>query len=208
MYANHTPESPCVPCYMIFDAEYRRKYPVGPLLQSSQQPDWRLPKALRETGYLKKADSLHDLAIQLGVDPDGLARTVARFNENARRGVDPDFHRGESVFDRYYADERVKPNPCLAPLETPPYYGIVVYAGDLGTKGGMRTDSLARVLRDDGSVIPGLYAIGNCSASVMGRTYPGAGGTLGPAMTFGYIVAHHVADEAEEPRAREVGIAS
>ena len=83
----------------------------------------------------------------------------------------------------------MQPNPCLAPLETPPYYGLVVYAGDLGTKGGLTVDASARVLRTDGSVIPGLFAIGNCSASAMGRTYPGAGGTMGPAMTFGYILA-------------------
>ena len=110
----------------------------------------------------------------------------------ARAGRDPEFHRGESLFDRYYGDEKVKPNPCLAPLDAPPFYGIETYPGDLGTKGGLKTDVEARVLTEDGKVIPGLYAIGNCAASVMGPTYPGAGGTMGPAMTFAYIVARNL----------------
>jgi 3-oxosteroid 1-dehydrogenase len=189
MYANHTQESPCVPAYMIFDATFRKKYPCGPFFPGSQQPDWALPKQLKVTRYLKKSDTLEGLASELGIDAAGLKASVARMNEFARNGKDLDFHRGESLFDRYYGDEKVRPNPCLAALETAPYYGLVVYAGDLGTKGGLTTDASARVLRDDGSTIPGLYAIGNCSASAMGRTYPGAGGTMGPAMTFGYIVA-------------------
>ena len=189
MYENHTPESPCVPCYMIFDGTFRKKYPCGPLLPASQLPDWALPKKLKDSGYLKKADTLDGLAAQLGIDAAGLKASVAQMNEYARNGKDPEFHRGESLFDKYYGDEKVKPNSCLAPLEKPPYYGIIVYAGDLGTKGGLKTDVGARVLKASGEPIPGLYAIGNCSASVMGRTYPGAGGTMGPAMTFGYIVA-------------------
>jgi 3-oxosteroid 1-dehydrogenase len=189
MYAKHTAESPCVPAYMVFDATYRKKYPCGPLFPGSQQPDWALPKELKQARYLKKSDTLDGLAAELGIDATGLQASVARMNEFARNGRDLDFHRGESLFDRYYGDEKVKPNPCLAPLETPPYYGLVVYAGDLGTKGGLKTDASARVLRADGSAIEGLYAIGNSSASMMGRTYPGAGGTMGPAMTFGYILA-------------------
>jgi len=190
MYANDTPESPCVPAYMVFDTTYRKKYPCGPFFPGSQQPDWALPKALKAAGYLKKADTLDGLAAQLGVDAAGLKATVVQMNEYARTGKDPDFHRGESLFDRYYGDEKVTPNPCLAPLDTPPYYGIVVYAGDLGTKGGLKTDAHARVLKESGEPIPGLYAVGNCSASMMGPTYPGAGGTIGPAMTYAYVVAH------------------
>jgi 3-oxosteroid 1-dehydrogenase len=193
MYAKHSPESPCVPCYMVFDATYRRKYPCGPLLQATQQPDWMLPRALRGTGYLKKANTLRELAGTLGIDAAGLEESVRKMNSYARAGKDPDFHRGESLFDRYYGDEKVKPNPCLAPLDAAPYYGIVVYPGDLGTKGGLKTDVRARVLRESGEAIAGLYAIGNCSASVMGPAYPGAGGTLGPAMTFAFIVAEELA---------------
>lgn len=199
MYANHSDASPCVPCYMVFDATYRKKYPCGPMLPGAQQPDFFLPKKLTETRYLARAGTLRELAGQLGVDADNLEKTVATMNEFARTGVDTDFHRGESVFDQYYGDANVKPNSCLAPIATPPYYGIVVFAGDLGTKGGLRTDAAARVLRESGEAIAGLYAIGNCSASVMGRTYPGAGGTIAPAMAFGYIVARDLAADRERP---------
>jgi 3-oxosteroid 1-dehydrogenase len=189
MYANHRPDALCVPAYMVFDAVYRKKYPCGPFLAGSQQPDSMLPKRLKQAGYLKKADTLRELAAQLGIDAAGLEATVERFNTHARNGQDVDFHRGESRFDHYYGDAHVRPNPCLAPLATPPYYGIVVYPGDLGTKGGLQTDAKARVLKESGEPIAGLYAIGNCAGSVMGPTYPGAGGTMGPAMTFGYIIA-------------------
>jgi 3-oxosteroid 1-dehydrogenase len=192
MYARNTPEAPCIPAYMVFDGTFRKKYPCGPFFQASQQPDWALPKLLKEQRYLKKADTLEGLAAELGIDAAGLKASVEKMNGHARAGKDADFHRGESLFDRYYGDEKVRPNPCLAPLDTPPYYGIVVYPGDLGTKGGLKTDAGARVLTKSGEPIPGLYAIGNCSASVMGRTYPGAGSTMGPAMAFGYVVAHEV----------------
>jgi len=192
MYAKHTPESPCVPAYMIFDGTFRKKYPCGPFFPGSQQPDWMLPKNIKEARYLKKSDTLAGLAAELGIDAAGLIASVEKMNRFARDGKDLDFHRGESLFDRYYGDEKVRPNPCLAPLDTPPYYGIVVYPGDLGTKGGLATDASARVLTKDAAPIDGLYAIGNCSASAMGRTYPGAGGTMGPAMTFGFILANEV----------------
>jgi 3-oxosteroid 1-dehydrogenase len=192
IYANNTPESPCVPAYMVFDATFRKKYPCGPFFQASQQPDWALPKLLKERRYLKKAETLTGIAAELGIDAAGLVATVEKMNRYTREGKDPEFHRGESLFDRYYGDEKVRPNPCLAPIDTPPYYAIVVYPGDLGTKGGLKTDASARVLTSTGEPILGLYAIGNCSASVMGHTYPGAGGTMGPAMTFGYVLAHEV----------------
>lgn len=187
MYRTSTAAAPCVPAYLVFDARYRRSYPCGPVLQASQQPDWMLPKALRH--YFKKADTIEALAAQLGVDAAGLSATVATFNQYARSGTDLDFHRGETVFDRYYGDEKVRPNACLAPIETPPFYGLEAYPGELGTKGGLRTNARAQVLTEAGQPVPGLYAIGNCSASVMGHSYPGAGATIGPAMTFGYIAA-------------------
>ena len=190
MYEKNTPEAPCIPAYLVFDAEYRKKYPCGPILQASQQPDWALPKAFRRS-YLKKSETLEGLAAQLDIDPVGLTKTVEKMNAFALTGKDLDFGRGETVFDRYYGDENVEPNPCLAPIATPPFYGIEAYPGELGTKGGLQTDASARVLRESGDPIPGLYAIGNCSASVMGTSYPGAGATLGPATTFGYIAARH-----------------
>ncbi len=187
MYKANTAAAPCIPAYLVFDATYRKNYPCGPVLQASQQPDWMLPKALRN--YFKKADTLEALAAQLGVDATTLKATVAKFNAYARAGKDLDFQRGETVFDRYYGDEKVKPNACLAPIETPPFYGLDTYPGELGTKGGLKTDSRAHVLTESGQPVAGLYAIGNCSASVMGHSYPGAGATIGPAMTFGYLAA-------------------
>ncbi|MEI7717285.1 MAG: FAD-binding protein, partial [Mycobacterium sp.] len=115
------------------------------------------------------------------------------FNGFARTGVDEDFHRGDSAYDRYYGDPTNKPNPNLGALAHAPYYAAKLVPGDLGTKGGIRTDVNGRALRDDGSVIDGLYASGNVSAPVMGHTYPGPGGTIGPAMTFGYLAALHIA---------------
>jgi 3-oxosteroid 1-dehydrogenase len=190
MYEHDTPETPSVPAYLIIDAEFRKKYPCGPFLQASQQPDWALPKRLKPE-YLKKADTLEGLAAMLDIDAEGLKASARKISEYARTGVDLDFHRGETVFDRYYGDENVEPNPCLAPIETPPFYGFEAFAGELGTKGGLVADACARVLNGDGEVIPGLYAIGNCSASAMGHTYPGPGSTLGPATTFGFIAARH-----------------
>ena len=116
--------------------------------------------------------------------------TVDRFNRMAEFGEDEDFQRGRTAYDQYYGDPRYK-NPNLGKIEQGPFFAVKVYPGDLGTKGGMVTDEYARVLKD-GKPIPGLYATGNCSASVMGRTYPGPGSTLGPAMTFAYIAANHI----------------
>ena len=118
-----------------------------------------------------------------------LRETLERFNGFAANGRDDDFGRGESAYDRYYGDPRQRPNPCLGVLRKPPFFAFALVPGDLGTKGGLRTDERARVLHDDGTPIPGLYAAGNAAASVMGRGYAGAGATLGPAMTFGYLAA-------------------
>lgn len=195
MYANNREGATSVPCWMVFDAQFRRKYPCGPLLPGYAQPDWRLPAHLRQV--LHKADDLGTLAAQIGVDATGLGRTVQRFNAMAAQGRDDDFGKGESLFDRYYGDPGVQPNPCLAPLTKGPFYAVRVDAGDIGTKGGLLTDTHAQVLHQDGGPILGLYAIGNSAASMMGRTYPGAGATLGPAMTFGYLAANHIHAHSE-----------
>jgi 3-oxosteroid 1-dehydrogenase len=121
---------------------------------------------------------------------------VTRFNAMARRGVDEDFHRGDSAYDRYYGDPTVRPNPSLGPIDRAPFYAVKMVPGDLGTKGGVVTDARARALRPDGSVIEGLYAAGNASAAVMGHTYAGAGATIGPAITFGYLAALDIAERA------------
>lgn len=181
-----------VPCFMVFDGRFRKSYPCGPLMPSTIMPDRKLPADWRGTVYYK-ADTLEGLAIQAGIDATALAATVQKMNEYAADGVDREFGKGKTAFDRYYADPRVRPNPCLAPITQPPFYAIKLYPGEIGTKGGLVTDAAARVLRQDGTPIEGLYAIGNCSAAVMGRTYAGAGATLGPAMTFGYLAAKDLA---------------
>lgn len=188
MYEQHTNEVPHVPATFIMDSRYRNKYIFGTLFP--MQP---IPESYFESGYFKRGDTIEELAKQCGMESKTLAETIERFNQFARSGVDEDFRRGDSAYDRYYGDPTVKPNPCLAPIEKPPFYAVQMVAGDLGTKGGLVMDEHARVLREDGSVIEGLYVTGNNSASVMGNTYPGAGSTIGPSMTFGYIAAKHIA---------------
>lgn len=189
--------------FHVFDATYRRSSIAGPIAPGKVMPDKQLPRRYRDGRYLYKADTLEDLCKQLGVPADNLQATLARFNEHAVEGEDPDFNRGWSAQDRYYGDPRVKPNCALGPVETPPFYAVQIYPGDLGTKGGLVTDNHGRVLRD-GQPIAGLYAAGNSSASVMGRTYPGAGGTIGPALTFGVLAAEHAAElQPETERTRE-----
>jgi len=195
MQAEHKRSGGGVPCWLVFDAAFRKKYPMGPLLPGQIQPDSALPKDWLDRVYYK-ADTLDALAAKIGVDAAGLADTVRGFNQHAARGEDPQFQRGGNVFERYYSDPSVKPNPCLAPVLKAPFYAARLDCGELGTKGGLLADEAARVLRADGSVIEGLYAIGNCSAALMGRTYAGPGATLGPAMTFAYIAAHEIAKTA------------
>jgi 3-oxosteroid 1-dehydrogenase len=182
MYDGHTPQTPHIPSWLIFDQRYRGRYVFAGL-----PPGRRFSARWYDAGTVFRADSVGELAGLIGVDEPGLTKTVARFNEFARAGVDSDFRRGDSAYDRYYGDPRCKPNPNLAPLAKPPFYAVKIVPGDLGTKGGLVTDAHARVLRSDGTVIPGLYAAGNVSAAVMGHSYAGAGATIGPAMTFGYL---------------------
>src|SRR5690606_22351357 len=174
-----------LPAYLVFDARYRREYPFGPLLPGGMHLDWLQPRHVRND-LLTRADSLDALARELGVDAAGLVASVGRFNGFAARGQDEDFRRGENPYDLIYGDRRIQPNPRLAPLRGPPFYAVEIQPGDIGTKGGLKTNADAQVLHTSGRPIPGLYAIGNCSASVTGRYYPGAGATLGPAMTFGF----------------------
>lgn len=175
-----------IPCYAIFDARYRREYPFGPLLPKGMHMDWLQPAKVRKH-FLTKANTLDELARRLRVNSRALQGTVERFNGFARNGKDEDYERGENSYDLMYGDQRIAPNPCLAPITEAPYYAVEIHPGDIGTKGGLKTNAQAQVLHKDGGVIAGLFAIGNCSASPTGRYYPGAGATLGPAMTFGYI---------------------
>ena len=184
MYDAHSPDNPHIPAYLVFDQRYRNSY-----VFAGMPPRKPLPRRWYRAGAVFRAASLAELAAEIGVDGEGLAKTVARFNEFAGAGRDEDFGRGSSAYDRYYSDPRCRPNPNLAPLDRPPFYAATIVPGDLGTKGGLRTDERARVLRPDGTAIAGLYAAGNASASVMGHSYAGAGATIGPAMTFGYLAA-------------------
>ncbi|MDY7105974.1 MAG: FAD-dependent oxidoreductase [Actinomycetota bacterium] len=177
------------PYWMIADARHGRRY----LRSFAIMPG--LTKALRAAGLIRTEPTLAELASAIGVDPGRLAATVERFNGLARTGVDHDFGRGSSAYDRYYGDPLVHPNPNLGPLERGPFTAIQLVPGDLGTKGGLLTDEDARVLSEDGSPIAGLYASGNNAASVMGHTYPGPGSTLGPAVVFGHRAARHLATQ-------------
>lgn len=179
-----------VPSFIVFDADFRHKYPLGPLGPAAVFPDSKLPGSWEGAVYFR-ADTIEDLARKAGIEASGLAETVRRNNEFARTGRDLDFGKGDSAYDRYYADPRVKPNPCLAPIAKPPFYAVVTWPGDTGTKGGLAVDEHARVLSERGAVIEGLYAIGNTASCVMGTKYPGAGATIGPCMTFGYVAARH-----------------
>lgn len=188
MYRLHTEEDPHVPCWFVFDQRYLNHYIFASLF-----PHQPLPREMLDSGYIRKASTIAGLAGQLGIDAAVLGETVNRFNGHAKAGRDPDFGRGDSAYNRYFGDPTNKPNPNLGPIDKAPFYAVQVFAGDLGTKGGLVTDEYARVKRGDGSVIEGLYAVGNSSASVMGATYPGPGATIGPAMTFGYVAARHAA---------------
>ena len=191
MIAANSPGRETVPAYLIFDSVYRSRYPFGPMLPSQFQPDWAVPR--KTWKEIAKADTLAALAHKLGIDAEGLEQTVASFNRYAYRGVDDEFNRGGQSYDQYYGDHEVQPNPCLGALEKAPFYGVKIYPGELGTKGGLQTDTRTRVLDSNGKVIEGLYAIGNCSAPVTGSTYPASGATLGSAMVFGYLAGFEAA---------------
>lgn len=145
------------------------------------------------SGYLQSGDTVAELAARIGVEPSVLEATVSAFNNAARRGEDPAFGKGSKAYNRYQGDALVTPNPCLAPLENGPYFAIRLVIGDIGTFAGLQTDDRTRVLNAAGQPIKGLYAVGNDAASIMGGNYPGAGITLGPALTFGYVAGMELA---------------
>ena len=184
MYDGHASGVSHVPSWLIADQRYRRRYPFAAL-----RPGQPFPGRWYKAGAVYTAVTLDELAEAIGVPAEGLRGTVNAFNTAARVGRDDHFHRGESAYDRYYGDPTNKPNPCLGALEVAPFHAVRIVPGDLGTKGGLCVDERSRVLRQDGSVIHRLYAAGNVSASVMGHTYAGAGATIGPAMTGGYLAA-------------------
>ena len=191
MYTKYSSGNPCIPCYMIFDSNYRKKRPCGPLLQSSFMPDRFVPESWWDESFLIKSDTIEGLADKLGIDSDGLLQTIVKVNGYAKSGKDLDFKRGDSLYDRYYGDPVVKPNSCLGPIQKSPFYSITLYPGEMGTAGGLVIDTKARVLNIDNNPILGLWACGNCTSALLPR-YPGPGSTLGPAMTFGYIAGRDI----------------
>src|SRR4051794_19825328 len=184
MYARDK-TSRAVPCWLIFDDRYRKRY-----AHVRSHPGW-FPRDLMKSGRLKQAWTLADLAAMCGIDPAGLSETLDRFNEGAARGVDPDYGRGESAYNRCLGDPHRKVHPCLGPIDEPPYYAVEVVPGDIGTCGGLLTDEHARVVDQDDRPIEGLYAAGNITATVMGRHYLGPGASIANSMVFGYIAARH-----------------
>ncbi len=182
-YASHWQGHDAVPAYLIIDSRFRSRYLTGPMMPG------KTPKMFIDRGYIRMSDTIEGLARQCGIDPVGLISEINAFNANAAKGKDQEFGRGDSLLDRFYGDPSVRPNSCLRPVDKPPFYAIEMWPGDIGTKGGLRTDAQARVLREDGAVIESLYAIGNCSSPVMGASYAGGGATISSSMVFGYIAA-------------------
>lgn len=185
MYANKA-----VPCWMIFDEGYVRRYVTSANPLKRNQP---LPPELIESGAVKRAATIAELAGEIGLPSDELARTIQRFNRYAAKGLDPDFGRGQSAYNDCLGDPGYRPNAAIGPLDTAPYYATRVLPSDVGTCGGVITNEHAQVLDQRDRVIEGLYATGNTTATVMGRTYPGAGASIASSMVFGYVAARHAA---------------
>ncbi|MFJ2756254.1 3-oxosteroid 1-dehydrogenase [Nocardioides sp. NPDC087217] len=194
IYKGHETGVSHVPAWLVFDQRYRNRYIFAGL-----GPGQPFPGRWLKSGVVVKAATVEALAEKIAVPVDRLRETLTRFNAFAQSGVDEDFHRGESTYDKYYSDPTVKPNCSLNVIDQAPFYAVKMAPGDLGTKGGLVTDKRARVLRPDGSVIEGLYAAGNVSSAVMGRTYAGPGATIGPALVFGYLAAEDCALKAVSP---------
>jgi len=186
--------TPAVPSWAVFDSQYIRKYMLAGTLAGSAKP-----RKWYDEGYLRKADSIEELARALEIDPAALKGTVERFNRFVAGNRDEDFHRGERAYDLWLGDEFNKTSATLGSICEAPFYAVPVLPGDVGTFGGVVTDENARVLRNDGSVIAGLYATGVSTASVMGRTYPGAGSSVGPSFVWGYVAAKHALAAAQAP---------
>jgi 3-oxosteroid 1-dehydrogenase len=178
-----------VPVWAIVESRHRERYPWAFLVGKT-------PQSFFDSGYMKKADTIEELAAQINVPADNLKATIERFNGFARKGVDEDFGRGSKAYDLVFADPTNHPNPGLGAIEKPPYFAVAIYPGDVGTFGGIMTDEFGRVVKEDGSVLQGLYATGNSTASVMGKTYPGAGASISPAFIFGWVAARHAIGQA------------
>lgn len=187
MYKHQEVTQQAVPSWILIDASAKSRYIFTGLF-----PGQAFPKSWFEHGVAKSAETIEELAKQMEVPAENLVATVNRFNDFARNGHDDDFYRGDSAYDNYYGDPTL-PNPNLAEIKKAPFYALRLYPGDIGTKGGLVVDEYARVIKENGEPIEGLYASGNCSASIMGETYPGPGATIGPGMTLSFVATAHMA---------------
>lgn len=183
------------PCWLVFDAVFRAKFTAGGILPTAIMSDKSIPVDWWDH-YIFKADTAAELARKIDLDPARLEDVVRRMTQYAENGVDPEFGRGSTIYDKTFGDPTCKPNPALGAIRKPPFYAVQIHLGDLGTKGGLKADHKARVVDGAGKPIPGLYAAGNATGSPFGLNYPGAGGTIGPAMVFGFIAAGDIAARA------------
>ena len=179
---------PCIPAYLVCDRSFIRDFGLGLV-----RPLWSRLRPFVEAGYLVEGSTLEELAGRMGIDSSGLAATIAQYNRDAISGVDTLFGRGDSELNKLNGAPGPHPNPCMRPIENPPFYALAVYPSLLATSLGLATDADAQVLDANGSPIGGLYAVGNDMASVFGGIYPGPGATIGPALTFAYRAARHAA---------------
>ena len=200
MVRDHLETGANMPCWLIFDGKFRKKFSAGGLMPTVHTADSKVPDDWWDH-YVFRAGSIAELAGMIRVPTEALMTTVGKMNDYARTGIDPEFGRGMNVYDQFFGDPTVTPNPNLGPIDTPPFYAVPINNGDLGTKGGLKCDARARVLDGAGNPIAGLYAAGNNAGTPFGDVYPGAGATIGPAMTFGFIAANDIAERSGNQRA-------
>jgi len=179
---------PGQPCFLICDDAFIARYGLGMI----RPHRIKLRQALAD-GYVTRAQTLEALAQAIGVSAESLTLTVARHNGFARSGVDEDFAKGSDAYQKNLGDPSNRPNPCIGPIDKPPFYALAIHPSDIGTSCGLRTNQFGQVLRADGAPIAGLYACGNDMASIIAGAYPGPGINIGPGMTFGFIAARHAA---------------
>jgi 3-oxosteroid 1-dehydrogenase len=189
MYARHA-VTPAIPAWLVLDSRARKRYLFG-----AQFPG-KIPQSWVEQDLVKVDNTVRGLAQKCGIDPAGLEATVTTFNRYCKTGVDEQYGRGNSAFNRYYADPTNKPNPSLGPIAEPPFWAVPLYPGDVGTCGGVVTNELAQVMRSDGTAVEGLFAAGNCAASLCGPHYVGAGQSIGASSVFGFVAARFAAGQS------------
>jgi 3-oxosteroid 1-dehydrogenase len=205
MLKDHAESGANITVWLVFDAQFREKYSAGGFMLNAILPDAKVPRDWWGQ-YVYRADTIEELATKIEVDPVALSRTVRNMNHYAHTGIDTEFGRGNDDYDKFVGDARIGPNSSIGSIDKAPYYAVPVILGDMGTKGGLKADAHARVLDQAGAPIDGLYVAGNAAGSPFGVCYPGAGGTIGPAMTFGFIAAEHLAARSARGHTGKAGM--